>query len=56
MEKINPNKYRKLSGYDTAAQASIKMGLKTGKVRWEPSRTGGEYIYSADKSFGRKKK
>lgn len=56
MSKTNPNKYRNLKGYDTAARATIEQGLKSRKVRFEPSKTGGEYIYSADRSFGRKKK
>lgn len=40
--------------YAPSTQASIQKGLQDGTVRFESSPTGGEYIYSADKSFGKK--
>ncbi len=46
------NKNQNVSSYPADAQNSIKQGLQNGTVRFEPSDTGGEYISSADKSFG----
>lgn len=46
------NKNENLKIYDKSSRASIEQGLKDGTVRFEPSETGGEYIYSQDKSFG----
>ncbi|MBX4188171.1 MAG: hypothetical protein KW793_03490 [Candidatus Doudnabacteria bacterium] len=43
-----------ISKYPQNAQQSIQGGLKTGNVRFEENDTGGEYIYSGDKSFGNK--
>lgn len=48
----NTSKNSNTSTYSPQAQGSIKSGLKSGNVRFENSPTGGEYIYSGDKSFG----
>jgi len=51
----NSSSQQSLSQYHPDAQASIKAGLDSGHVRFEPSNTGGEYIFSKDKSFGASK-
>lgn len=52
---VSPTLNRSIKSYPPPAQRTINQGLRTGNVRFEPSSTGGEYIYSGDKSFGKKK-
>lgn len=53
--QVRSQSQRNISKYSAPAQNSIKSGLKSGNVRFEPNSSGGEYIYSGDKSFGKKK-
>ncbi len=52
----NPKAYSKkrstaqdISKYPPSARKSIIEGIKSGNVKFEKSKTGGEYIYSAKK-------
>lgn len=53
MPQITPNqntKYQDLKGYPPDAQKTISAGIKSGGVRFEPSKTGGEYIATPKKA------